>query len=60
MTKKHVQHNGVWIYEVTLDPSPTLPRAVPEAEVIRCYSPDAMAQWLAVVGAPWTGVRTTL
>lgn len=53
MTKKHTMWNGVWIHEVTVEPV-TLPRAVPEAEVIRCYSPDAMAQWLAVVGAPWT------
>lgn len=62
MTKRHVQHNGVWVYEVTLENegqgNPPLidaatPRAVPEAAVVPCVSPAAMAQWLTILSADW-------
>ena len=62
MTKRHVQHNGVWVYEVTLENegqgNPPLidaatPRAVPEASVVPCLSPNHMASWLTILGADW-------
>ncbi len=61
MTKRHVQHNGVWVYEVTLEGDATVPalvdtakpRAVPEASVVPCLSPNHMASWLTILGADW-------
>lgn len=62
MTKRHVQHNGVWIYEVTLEGEPSgnpalvdtaTPRRVPEAVNVPCLSPNHMASWLTILGADW-------
>lgn len=64
MTKRHVQQpNGVWTYEVTLDPTETThnpalfdagrPRAVPEASTVPCLSPTHMASWLTLLSADW-------
>lgn len=62
MTKRHVQQpNGVWTYEVTLEGDATVPalvdtakpRAVPEASVVSCLSPNHMASWLTIIGADW-------
>lgn len=62
MTKRHVQHNGVWVYEVTLEGESTgnpplidaaTPRAVPEAAVVPCLSPTHMASWLTILSADW-------
>ena len=64
MTKRHtMQPNGVWTYEVTLDPAETAhnpalidtatPRRVPEASVVPCLSPNHMASWLTIIGAEW-------
>ena len=45
MTKRHVQHNGVWIYEVTLDPETTPPTVIP------VLGPDQMGAWLKAITA---------
>jgi len=61
VTKRYAQHNGVWVYEVTLEGdamTPALvdtakPRAVPEASVVPCLSPTHMASWLTILSADW-------